>query len=212
MNGTEDGLLAMPQEDADHIAEACVAYALGRASYVPGTVCRMLVVNARHVTPGARRRIAGKIRGRVHWWEHGQPWESHPIDLVEGWWDACRQLERDRDAATPEPSGLVIPGMVDRRIVLFSAFRADMDAYERSPDGQPGRWERYASLFPRIVLDPGWARNTMRDLLWEGLIPEGEPAHGIQEPSPRPTGANTDWLGFYRLLAGTQDTEGKEKQ
>lgn len=214
MSGSTERLLAMPQEDTDHIAEACVSYALGRTSYVPGTVCRMLAGNARRITPATRSRIVRQIHEAVDGWEHGQPWTSHPVDLVEGWRDACRRLEREGNTGADEPSGLAIPGMVDGRIVLFSAFRDDMNAYERHPGGQPARWERYARLFPRIVLDPGWARSTMRDLLWEGLIPAGEPSHGIQEPAPRPAGANTDWLGFYRLLAGTQHTttkEGKER-
>ena len=206
-----DGLMPMPRPDADHIAEACVSYALGRTSYVPGTVCRMLVVNANRIGVDARSRLAGLIRTRIDRWEHGQPWARHPDDLVDGWRRACSRLERGRGVEPPEPSGLVIPGMVDRRIVFFSAFRDDMHAYERQPDGQPGLWERYASLLPGIVLDPEWARNTMRDLLWEGLIPAAEPAHGIQTPEPRPKDANGDWLGLYRLLAETQNT-GKEKK
>lgn len=175
--------------DANHLFDSAARYALGRGTYAEDGVLAVLERNLMFMAAPARRRLLAWAMRTVN----AMPRAAGPYPAR---WLALSRLDGAL-AAGHRPSGPLDAGAIDVRILLFSAFRYDIESDDAS---LPAFWERMEREHRRALHRDNWDWNSARDLVWAHLVPLDEPVPAPMDMAGRITPPDDRWRAFYRLM------------
>lgn len=178
-----------------HLCVSAARYAMGRNTGASDDVAEVIRLNAARLDEASREAIVGHARhlygseSRINpEWASAIAALNMPAPVVDdGWFEA-------RDPVTMD-------------FTLATAWR--WDAEQSRDEDAPAFWMRLFEHLPDGLVGPYWRRLTMRDMLWDGLLPLDEPIGSLQECGPRLYHGDPRWVGFYRLLREQDSKEGQ---
>ena len=181
------------QDTLNHLCLSAGLYAMGRSTGASIDVAQTIVLNRNRLTPETRDGLLAWAR-RIR--ETRRAYDM-PDRLEPEWETAVKLLAEPYDHI---PDGvLACPSASQTDFLLAAAWRHDAEQADNPDD--PAFWVSLFEHLPAGMVDEWWRRTTMRDMIWDGLIPDNEETGGI---TSRIEGQRFEgdgrWVGFFRLL------------
>lgn len=183
----------LDRRTVNHLCRSACIYAIGRSTGASEALSKDLLLNGKRLTPETRQSVidhAAKIKVLRN---------RNGFTAQLGHWDSAMKTLADINE-TVDDGLMEFTSRSASSFFIAAAWRGDAECLD-DPTA-PEFWENLFRSLPEGLIDDNWALNTRRDMLWDGLIPEGEDISGLQQAGIPFHRSDNRWLGFYRLLTG----------
>ena len=202
---TGDGMAAcvLPVSDVNRLVVSACGYAIGRCSAMPSLVASHVVANLHALYPRTVASIIHMIDEAKA--QDGLGWDCD----VETWMNLRARLVKHKPSDLPTElttlEGWALPQF------LGAAWRCEAEQLQLQDAAW--FWTHLAEQAPELILHSSFTICTIRDLLWDRMIPSDLPAPQ-REVAPlelRCDDQDDTWVDFYMRLYDAYVADGHDQ-